>query len=497
MAVETFDVIVLGGGPGGYVAAIRAAQRGYRTACIDVAQLGGVCNNVGCIPTKALLESAAYAARVEHLADFGITVGEVRRDLAQAARRARQVADQGARGVAYLFRKHGVEFVPGWGRLVSGAPAGPPFGGSGTHRVAVGAPTDGVAGNPIGVVGGAGGRAVAERVLEARHVILATGSRAKGLPMLRPDGDRVWSSDQAVYPPTIPASLVVVGAGAVGMEFADVYASFGARVTVVEAADRVLPVEDAEVSAVVEKAYTKRGIAVHTGVRLERTEVGADGVRVHVTLRDGAATTLEAERVLAAVGRAPVTEGIGLAEAGVAFTERGFVKVDARMRTNVPGLYAIGDLAGGALLAHKAWAEAAAVVGGIAQDPYVAVDYGNVPSVTYCHPEVASVGLTEAAARAEGFEVSVGKFPWSANGRARVMGETDGFVKVVRNARYGELLGAHLVGPHASELIGEFVLGRLLETTVEDLELAVHPHPTLSDAIPEAALDSLGRAVHL
>ena len=483
---QDFDVVVLGAGPGGYVAAIRAAQRGFRTACVEVAQLGGVCNNVGCIPTKALLESAAYAARVDRLAEFGITVGDVRRDLAQAARRARSVADQGAKGIGYLFRKNGVEHVQGWGRLAGR------LGASDGHRVVVSAPSGSTAGNPIAVTNGP----PAERVLEARHVIIATGSRVKGLPMLRPDGDRLWSSDQAVYPPTIPATLAIVGAGAVGMEFADVYASFGAQVTVIEAMDRVLPIEDVEASAVVEKSYRKRGIGLHTSARLERADVTADGVRLSVTQKDGTAETVVAERVLVAVGRAPVIEGIGLEEAGVR-VERGFITTDARMRTNVPGLYAIGDVTKPPLLAHKAWAEAAAVIGTIAQDQHVAVDYSNIPSVTYCHPEVASVGLTEAAAREQGFQITVGRFPWSANGRARGMGETDGFVKVIRNAQYGELLGAHLVGPHASELIGEFVLGRLLETTVEEFELAVHPHPTLSDSIPEAALDALGKAIHI
>lgn len=488
-STDAYDVVVIGGGPGGYVAAIRAAQRGMRTACVEVAQLGGVCNNVGCIPTKALLESAAHAARVEHLAEFGVSVGEVRRDLAQAARRARQVADQGAKGVAYLFRKYGVEHVPGWGRLV-----GPPD-GSGVHRVTVGPGTAASAGNPIGLVSPESGR-----TLIARRVIIATGSRARGLPILRPDGDRFWSSDQAVYPPMIPASLIIVGAGAVGMEFADVYASFGVRVTVVEAAARVLPLEDAEVSAVVDKAFRRRGIEVLTGARLQRADAGANGVRVTVTTGEGVEAgserTLEAERVLVAVGRAPVIEEIGLEAAGV-HIERGFIVTDARMRTNVPALYAIGDVTKPPLLAHKAWAEAAAVIGAIAQDAYVAVDYSNIPSVTYCHPEVASVGLTEEAARAQGFECTIGRFPWSANGRARAIGETEGFIKIVRNAQYGELLGAHIVGPHASELIGTIVVGRLLETTVEDLELAVHPHPTLSDSIPEAALAAVGRAIHI
>lgn len=489
MTDDSFDVVVLGAGPGGYVAAIRAAKRGYRTACVEAAQLGGVCNNVGCIPTKALLESAAYAARIEHLAEFGITVSDVRLDLAQAARRARTVADQGAKGIDYLFRKNGVELIQGWGRLQARGRD------STRHHVRVGTPGRPLAGNPIVGIPPAPS-AAAERLLDTQYVILATGSRPKGLPMLQPDGDRVWSSDQAVYPPSIPASLAVVGAGAVGMEFADVYASFGTQVTVIEAAERVLPVEDEEVSAVVEKVYRRRQIEVITGARLERVERAVDGVRLVVTPKEGGSRTIAAERVLVAVGRAPVVDDIGLEAASVQ-VERGFIPTNARMETSVPGLYAIGDVTKPPLLAHKAWAEAAAVVGAIARDPYVAVDYSNIPGVTYCHPEVASLGLTEAAARAEGFEITVGKFPWSANGRARGMGETDGFIKVIRNASYGELLGAHIVGAHASELIGEFVVGRLLETTVEEFELAVHPHPTLSDSIPEAALDALGKAIHI
>jgi dihydrolipoamide dehydrogenase len=356
--------------------------------------------------------------------------------------------------------------------------------------VAVGAANEHTAGNPIEVVS-----AEAEQVLEARHVIIATGSRPRGLPMLQPDGDRVWTSDQAVYPPSIPRSLTIIGAGAVGMEFADVYSSFEVTVTVLEALDRVLALEDAEVSAVVAQSFSKRGIAIQTSVRVSQAEVGADGVRLTVAGKDGGSTSLEAERVLVAVGHEPVTSGIGLEEAGVQ-VERGFIATDAQLRTSTPGIYAIGDVTKPPLLAHKAWAEAATVIDTITGKS-TSLDYSNSPAVTYCHPEVASVGLTEAAAREQGLEFSVGSFPWSANGRARGMGQTEGFVKVIRGAQYGELLGAHIVGPHASELIGEFVVGRLLETTVEELELAAHPHPTLSDSIPEAALAALGRAIHI
>ena len=488
MAENSFDVIVIGAGPGGYVAAIRAAQQGLRVACIDAAQLGGVCNNVGCIPTKALLESAAYAHRVEHLIEFGITFTGVQRDLLQAARRARDVADQGAKGIAYLFSKHKIELVQGWGRLTSRSSD------RNFHRVEVTLSGPAAAGNPIvGIPSPTGAKG--QRTLEAPHVIIATGSRAKPLPMLRPDGDRIWSSNEAVYPPAMPTSLAIVGAGAVGAEFADVYSAFGVEVTLIEALDRVLPNEDPDISAVVERSFRKRGIDVLTGARVEAPDVGPNVVRLTITDAD-TSRTLDVERVLVAVGRAPVIDDIGLEAAGVR-TERGFILTDAAMRTNVAGVYAIGDVTKPPLLAHKAWAEAAVVVATITGQERFPLDYTNIPSVTYCHPEVASVGLTEAAAREKGINVTTGKFPWSANGRARGMGATDGFVKLVADRDTGQLVGAHIVGPYASELIGELTLGRLIETTLEELDLAVHPHPTLSDAIPEAALMALGRAVHL
>ena len=465
MADNSFDVVVIGSGPGGYVAAIRAAQLGMKVACVEADKLGGVCNNVGCIPTKAMLESAHFAARMGDLAEFGIKVGNVELDIGVAAKRAKKVAEQGAKGVAYLFKKNGIEHVKGWGRL------------AGKGKVAV---------------KGDGG----ERVLEAKNVIIATGSRAKDLPILKFDGDRVWSSDNAVFPSAMPESLAVIGAGAVGMEFADVYASFGAKVTVIEALDRVLPNEDEESSAAVTRSFKKRGIEVITGARLEKASVGKQGVKLTVQPKDGKAQTIDVERVLVAVGRAPVVDDIGLDTAGVR-VERGFIVVDAQMRTNVPGIYAIGDVARPPLLAHKAMHEGVAAAEAIAGDPHAGVDYENIPSVTYCHPEVASVGLTEAAARARGLDIEVGTFPFSANGRARTAGDTEGFVKIIRDKRYGEVLGAHIVGAHASELIGEFVVGRRLETTVEELDRAMHPHPTLSEAIAEAALATLGRVMHI
>ncbi|MBI4545840.1 MAG: dihydrolipoyl dehydrogenase [Gemmatimonadetes bacterium] len=465
MAENQFDLVVIGAGPGGYVAAIRAAQLGRKVACVEADKLGGVCNNVGCIPTKALLESARYAQKLEHLGEFGIQLGEVKLDLGAAAKRSRKVAEQGARGVAYLFKKNGVEWVKGWGALA----------GKGKVRVE----------------GGEG-----ERLLEAKHVILATGSRPKDLPILKADGRRVWNSDHAVFPEKAPASLAIIGAGAVGMEFADIYASFGSAVTIIEALDRVLPVEDKDASAAVEKSFRKRGTEVLVSAKLEKAEVGGDGVKLTVQAKGGKVRTLEVETVLLAVGRAPVVEQIGLEEAQVK-VERGFIAVDTQMRTSVRNVYAIGDVARPPLLAHKASHEGIAVVEALAGNGHAGVDYSNIPNVTYCHPEVASVGLTEEAARERGLEIEVGSFPWSANGRARTAGEGEGFIKVVRDKRYSELLGAHIVGPHASELIAEFVVGRHLEATAEEMDRAIHPHPTLSEAVAEAALAALGRAIHI
>jgi dihydrolipoamide dehydrogenase len=464
VADNAFDLIVIGAGPGGYVAAIRAAQLGMKVACVEADKLGGVCNNVGCIPTKAMLESAKYAKKVGALAEFGITVGEVKLDIAAAAKRSRKVADQGSRGVAFLFKKHKIEAVAGWARLAGGG--------------------------KVEVEGKDG------RTLTGKHIILATGSRAKSLPMLEIDGDRVWSSDHAVFPTAMPASIGIIGAGAIGMEFADIYNAFGAKVTIVEALEQVLPLEDAECAAVVEKSYRKRGIDVHTGARLEKATAGKSGVKLSVKTRDGKTQAIDVERVLVAVGRAPIVEDVGLERAGVE-VEKGFIRVDRQLRTSAANIYAIGDCALPPLLAHKAMHEGVALVESIAGQGHGMVDYDNVPNVTYCHPEVASVGMTEKKAKDEGFDVDVGSFPFSASGRARTSGETEGMVKVVREKKYSEVLGAHIVGAGASELIGEFVVGRHLETTAEEMDKAMHPHPTLSEAVAEAALASLGRALHI
>lgn len=461
-----FDIAILGAGPAGYVAAIRAAQLGYRTVCIEADRLGGVCLNWGCIPTKALLESAALLHRLSDAAKLGVEVGEVKPNLAAAVRRSREVADRLHKGVGFLFKKNRVEHVSGRGRLAD------------AHTVEV---VDGQ-GKP--------------QRLRAQHVILATGSRPRDLPMLPIDHAVVWDSTDAMLAEAVPPRLAIVGAGAIGCEFADVYQAFGAKVTIIEALDRVLPLEDRDVSAVVERAFRRRGMKILTGATLEKAEVGRDGVRLHVRTGKGT-TTIEADRVLSAVGRVPNVEDLGLETVGVARTERGFIQVDRRLRTSVEGVYAIGDVAGPPLLAHKGSHEGIACVEAIHGDPHAGVNYANIPNCTYCHPEVASVGLTEEQARAQGYDVEVGVFPWTANGRALTAAETEGFVKIVRDKRYSEILGAHLVGPHVTELVAEFVVARHLESTAEELERAMHPHPTLSEAVAEAALAALGQPLHI
>jgi dihydrolipoamide dehydrogenase len=467
LADNSFDIVVIGAGPAGYVAAIKAAQLGYKTACVEEGNLGGVCLNIGCIPTKALLESAAMITHLGHAKEFGVTVGEIKTDMAQAVKRSRQVSERLVKGIGFLFKKNKVTHVQGRGRLA----------GKGQVEVT------GKDGKP--------------QTISGKHVIIATGSRPRDLPFLKIDHDRVWDSTDAMMSNEAPKTLAIVGAGAIGCEFADVYAAFGTQVTIIEMADRVLPLEDRDCSAVVEKSYRKRGMKILTGVKLEKAEIGKKGVTLTITDPKGGTQTVEAERVLSAIGRAPLVEDIGLEKAGVKMTDRGFIAVDRQMRTNVEGVYAVGDVAGPPLLAHKGSHEGVACVEAIHGDPHAGIDYGNIPNCTYCHPEVASVGLTEEQAREKGLDIEVGTFPWTANGRALTAGETDGFVKVIRDKKYSEVVGAHIVGPHATELIAEFVVGRHLETTVEEMDRAMHPHPTLSEAVAEAALAALGHALHI
>ena len=464
---ERFDLIVIGSGPGGYVAAIRAAQLGMSVACVEDQHLGGVCLNIGCIPTKALLTSALLVNEMKDGEKHGIISKDVTFDLGPAQERSRRVADQMRKGVGHLFKKNGVTPIEGFGRL------------NGKGKVEVQAAD----GNKTSY--------------DAEHIIIATGSRPRDLPVLKTDEEHIWSSTGALMQDEAPATLLIVGAGAIGMEFADVFASYGTEVTIVEALDRVLPLEDAEVSKFMERAYAKRGMEIHTGAHFEKAEVGKKGVKATFKDKKGETQTLDVDHVLSAVGRVPNSGDMGLESAGVELDDKGFIVVDAAMRTNVPGIYAIGDVTGRQLLAHKASHEGITCVEHIAGQGHGTVDYGNVPSCTYCHPEVASVGLTEEQAKEQGYDVEVGKFPWVAVGRAVAAGHTDGFVKIIRDKRYSEILGAHIVGSNATELIAEFVVGRHLESTVEELEKAIHPHPTLSEGVSEAALTALGRPIHI
>jgi dihydrolipoamide dehydrogenase len=462
-----FDLIIVGSGPGGYVAAIRATQLGMSVACVEAEALGGVCLNIGCIPTKALLTSALLVNEVQGAEKHGISMKDVTFDLGPAQERSRKVADQMRNGVGHLFKKNGITHVEGFGRL------------KGPGKVEV----EGAAGN--------------KTLYEAPHIIIATGSRPRDLPTLKIDEDRIWSSTGALMQSEAPGSLFIVGAGAIGMEFADVYASYGSEVTVVEALDRILPLEDAEVSKFMERIYKKRGMDIHTGARFQEAKVSKSGVQVTFTDSKGESHTKDVDYVLSAVGRVPNSGDLGLDSAGVEVDERGFIVVDEAMRTNVSGIYAIGDVAGHQLLAHKASHEGIVCVEHIAGQGHGTVDYGNVPNCTYCHPEVASVGLTEEQAKEQGYDIQVSKFPWVGIGRAVAAGHTDGFVKIVRDKKYSEILGAHIVGPNATELIAEFVIGRHLESTVEELEKAMHPHPTLSEGVSESALAALGRPIHI
>ena len=466
--MASFDVIFLGGGPAGYVGAIRCAQLGLTVAVVEREGLGGTCVLWGCIPAKALLEAASYAEKMKKAAEFGVTPGDVKLDFGVAMKRSRSVSTQNSRGVEFLFKKNKITWIKGTATLVSAA------------SVTVKS-TDGK-----------------EEKHDAKQaVVISTGSRVKGLAQIGLELNKktVISSDEALILEKAPKSIVIVGAGAVGCEFADVFAAFGSQVTIVEVMPGILPVEDADCSKEVERAFKKRKIEVLTGAKISGVKVGKDSVSMTVAA-GGATKELTADVVLVAAGRAPNIEDIGLKEAGVQLTERGFVKINERMETSVKGIYAIGDVAGPPMLAHKGEREGIILAEVLAGHAAQVLDYSNIPGATYCHPEVASVGLTEQQCKDQKLEYKVGKFPFSANGRARTSGETEGFVKIIRGAKYGEILGAHIVGAHATEMIHELVLARTSEYTVEEVDLAVHAHPTLSEAIAEAALDSLGKMIH-
>ena len=462
-----FDVVIIGGGPGGYVCAIRASQLGLSAAVVEQDKLGGVCVNIGCIPTKALLHAAATVTSLRHAADLGITLGAVKTDYGVAMKRSRRVAEQNSKGAEFLMKKNKIEVFKGTATVKK------------DRKVSVKLERETV------------------ELAARKAVVIATGSRPKDIPAigLTFDGKTIFSSTEALLLEKAPPRMAIVGAGAVGCEFADVFSAFGTEVTLIEALPRLLPVEDAEMSDVLAKAYKKRGIAMHVGAKIQQAAV--KGAAVALRFESGGKTqTLEVDCVLVAAGRAANVENIGLEAVGIA-VDKGFIKINERLETTVPGYYAIGDVAGPPLLAHKGSREgivAAEVIAGHETHP---IDYSGVPGATYCHPEVASVGYTEEKCQELGFEYVVGRFPFSANGRARTAGETEGLVKIIRGKKYGEILGAHIAGAHATELIHELAVARANEYTVEEVELAIHAHPTLAEAVGEAALDAMGRAIHI
>jgi dihydrolipoamide dehydrogenase len=468
MAVQEqrFQVIVIGAGPGGYVAAIRAAQLGRKVAIVERERLGGVCLNWGCIPTKALLRNAEVLSLAQRGEEFGLQIQGLSADYRKAQIRSRQVADRLARGIAYLMRKNDIAVVSGTARLRT------------STQVEV-QPNDGGA----------------AQMLQAEHIILATGSRERLLPGITIEGRRVWTSYEALQVEAAPESLIIIGAGAVGVEFASVFAAYGTRVTLVEMLPALVPLEDPDISEVLEQSFRKRGMQLLTGTRVDKVEVSEQDVRVVATSPQGT-RDLSAAALLLAVGRAPNIEGLGLEAIGVT-VERGYVQVGSRQQTSIPNIYAIGDIAGPPLLAHKAMAEGGIAVEHLAGQAPKPLERANIPNCTYCSPQVASIGLTELRAREVGREVKVGKFPFRASGRALAMAETEGLVKVVADAKFGEILGVHIVGPEATELIAEVAALKTLEATLDELFLTVHAHPTLAEALLEAALAADGRAVHL
>ncbi len=464
MTDNTFDVIVLGAGPGGYVAAIRAAQLGMKTAVVEEKHLGGICLNWGCIPTKALLRSAEVLELMQHAKDYGLKADAVSFDFQAIIKRSRAVSRRLNRGVGHLLKKNGVTVLEGRGRLLGGG------------RLAV------------------SGKAEGEYA--AKHIIIATGARPRDLPGLERDGKLVWSYFEALNPDRLPKSLLVVGSGAIGMEFASFYNALGVDVTVVEIMDRILPAEDAEIAQIARKRLEKAGIRILTGAKVAKLDKGSETVTATIEV-DGKGETLTVERVLSAVGVVANIEDIGLEEAGVK-TERGIIRVDGFLRTSAPGVYAIGDVAGPPMLAHKAEHEGVICMEKIAGlDNVHPANRDQIPGCTYCHPQVASVGLTEEEAKRRGHEVRVGRFPFLANGKAIALGDDQGLVKTVFDAKTGQLLGAHMVGPEVTEMIQGFVIAMKLETTEEELMHTIFPHPTLSETMHESVLDAWGRAIHI
>lgn len=458
--MSNYDTIVIGSGPGGYVAAIRASQLGQKTAIVEKEHLGGICLNWGCIPTKALLRNAEVVNLLKEGKTFGFSFDNLKVDYSAAQQRSRQVSQRQAKGVAFLMKKNKIEVIDGFGKLKSSTEVEV----NGTAHT-------------------------------AKNIIIAAGARARSIPGVEIDGQKLMTYHQALELTEVPASLIVVGAGAIGMEFAYVFHSYGADVTVVEMLPRALPLEDEEVSQEVAKQFGRKGIKVKTGAKVEKVETDGAGVMLTVS-QNGQTETLKAEKALISIGVAPNSENMGLESVGVK-TERGFIQINDKMQTNVPNIYAIGDVTGKLALAHVASAQGIAAADVIAGHEVRPFNYANMPRCTFCYPEVASVGLTEAQAREKGYEVKVGKFPFQPNGKAVGLAENIGFIKIVAESKYNEVLGVHMVGPHVTELIAGPTGMIGLETTVEEIAHTVHPHPTLSEVVMEAAHVALGEAIHI
>ena len=461
-----YDLIVIGSGPGGYVAAIRASQLGMKVGVVEKEELGGVCLNWGCIPTKALLRSAEVYHNFNKAKEYGISVeGEIKPDFEAMVSRSRKVADGMSKGVQYLFKKNQIDHIRGTGKLVD-------------KKTVEVSDTDGNTAN-----------------YSANHIILATGARSKELPNLKQDGEKVIGYREAMTLPKQPKSIIVVGSGAIGSEFADFYNSIGTEVTLVEVLPSVVPVEDQEVSKQLARSFKKKGIKVMTNASIESVDTTGDLCKATIKTKKGEETK-EAEIVLSAVGITPNLENLGVEEMGIEM-DNGKVKVDEFYRTNMEGVYAIGDIVQGPALAHVASAEGIACVEKIAGKNPEPLDYRNLPSCTYTSPEIASVGMTEEAAKEAGYEIKVGKFPFTASGKANAGGESEGFVKLIFDAQYGELLGAHMIGAHVTEMIGELVVGKKIEATGHEFIKSVHPHPTMSEAIMEAAAAAYDEVIHI
>ncbi|SFK28184.1 dihydrolipoyl dehydrogenase [Methylocapsa palsarum] len=478
---DTYDILIIGGGPGGYVAAIRAAQLGFRTAVVEREHLGGICLNWGCIPTKALLRTAEIYHYAMNAKDYGLVIdGKVGYDPAAVVKRSRKISAQLNGGVGFLLKKNKVDVIWGEARI------------TGAGKVAVEAskkppmqPQNPV---PKGVLG--------EGAYQAKHIIIATGARPRALPGIEPDGKQIWTYFDSMIPDKIPESLIVMGSGAIGIEFASFYRTMGAEVTLVEILPQILPVEDAEIAALARKRFEKQGVKILTSTKVVKVEKNVNGLVATVEDAMGAAQTLPAEKLISAVGVTGNIENLGLEDLGVA-TERGIIKADPFGRTNVAGIYAIGDVAGPPMLAHKAEHEGVVCVEAIkGLDPHP-IDKAMIPGCTYCNPQIASVGLTEARAKEAGDEIRIGRFPFIGNGKAIALGEPDGLVKTIFEAKTGKLLGAHMVGAEVTELIQGFVIAMNCETTEAELIQAIFPHPTLSEMIHESVLDAYGRVIHM